>query len=160
MWGPRNARLYGLLAVAVLVAACGGGHQYTKADFVARANAICTKTLSQTRAITPPASTSQPGSALSAYLGELVPLLQSEADQIRGLDHPTGGTAQDRRTLSQYLTALGQVVASYRQLEAAAKRGDAQAIASVEATLRANPASDLAASYGLRSCGTPGSTTA
>ena len=127
---------------------------------MARANAICTKTLNQTRAIAQPSSTAQPGGALAAYLGKLVPLLQSEADQIRALKRPPGGAAQDRRTLSQYLAAVGQVVAAYHQLEAAAKRGDAQAIAGVEATLRANPAADLAASYGLRSCGTPGATTA
>jgi len=126
---------------------------------VARANAICTETLNQTRAITPPAST-RPGGAFAAYLGRLVPLLQSEADQIRGLKRPTGGIARDRQTLSQYLAALGQDVAAYRELEAAAKRGDAQTIASVEATLRDNPAADLATSYGLRACGTPGSTTA
>ena len=154
--GKRNARLCGLLALAALLSACGGS-SYTKADFVARANAICTKTLNQTRAITPPASTSQPG-ALGAYLGQLVPLVQSEADQIRALKRPSGGTTEDRLMLSQYLAALGQVAAAYRRLEAAAKHGDAQTIASVEATLRANPAAGLAASYGLRSCGTPGST--
>lgn len=160
MWGHRTARLCGLLAVAVLVSACGGGNtHYTKADFVARANAICTKTLSQTRAITPPAST-RPGDALAAYLGQLVPLLQTEANQIRALKRPSGGTAQDRRVLTHYLAALGQVVGAYRRLETAARRGDAQTIANVEATLRDNPAADLATSYGLHSCGTPGATTA
>lgn len=160
MWGTRHALISGLVTVALLLSACGGsGSHNTKADFVARANAICTKTLNQTRAITPPAST-QPGGALAAYLGRLVPLLQSEADQIRALKRPTTGTAQDRQVLSQYLAALGQVVVAYRQLETAAKHGDAQTIATVEATLRSNPAADLAASYGLRSCGTPGTTAA
>lgn len=157
VWGTRHARLCGLLALAASISACGGS-SYTKADFLARANAICTKTLNQTRAITPPASSTQPGGALAAYLGQLVPLVQSEADQIRALKRPGGGTAQDRLMLSQYLAALGQVAAAYRELEAAARRGDAQAIASVEATLRANPAAALAASYGLRVCGNPGST--
>ncbi len=160
MWGIRHGRIVGFLAVVVLLSACGGASGNTKADFVARANAICTKTLSQTRALTPPSSTAQPGGALAAYLGQLVPLVASEADQIRALKRPSGGTAQDRQTLSQYVAAIGQVVAAYRQLQAAARRGDTQAIASVEATLRASPAADLAASYGLRSCGTPGATTA
>jgi hypothetical protein len=144
----------------VLLAGCGGASSNTKTDFVARANAICTQTLDQTRAVTPPTSTAQSGGGLAAYLGHLVPLLQSEADQIRALKRPAGGTARDRLMLSRYLAALGQVVTAYRELEAAAKRGDAQAIASVEAALRANPAADLAASYGLRSCGTPGATAA
>ncbi len=83
--------------------------------------------------------------------------MQSETDQLRALKRP-GGSAHDRATLTAYLTALGQVAAAYRQLEAAARRGDAQTVANVEATLRASPVSGLAASYGLRSCGTPGST--
>jgi hypothetical protein len=140
----------------MLVAGCGGS-SYTKSDFVARANAICTSTLRQTRALTPSASTSQPGGTLAAYLGQLVPLVQSEADQLRSLKRPPD-SAHDSATLTAYLGALAQIVANYRQLEAAAKRGDTQTVTDVEATLRASPAAGLAASYGLQSCGTPGST--
>lgn len=156
MSGGRNARVYGLLALAALVAGCGGTGN-TKSDFITRADAICTKTLRQTRAIVPPASTSQPGGALAAYLGELVPIVQSEADQLRALKRPSG-TARDRVTLSQYFGALGEVVTAYRRLDAAARQGDAQTVADVEATLRTSPVAALAASYGLRTCGTPGAT--
>ena len=156
--GARQARFYGLLALAALLAGCGGGG-YTKSDFIARADGICTSTLRETRALVAPASTSQTGGAQAAYLAEVVPLLQSEADQLRALKHPSG-SAHDRATLTAYFTALGEVVAAYRQLEAAARRGDAQTVAAVEATLRTSPVAGLAASYGLRSCGTPGSTSA
>ncbi len=159
MWGARHVRLSGSLTLlAALLAGCGGS-SYTKSDFIARADAICTKTLRQTRAITPPPSASQPGGALAAYLGQLVPLVQSEAGQVRALRRPPGSD-RDRLTLSQYLTALAQVAAAYRRLEAAAKSGDTQAVANVEATLRASPAASLAATYGLRICGNPGTTTA
>lgn len=154
--GIRQARFYGPLALAALLAGCGGSG-YTKSDFIARADGICTSTLRQTRALIPPASTSQPGGAQAAYLAEVVPLVQSEADQLRALKRPSG-SAHDRATLTAYFTALGETVAAYRQLEAAARRGDAQTVATVEATLRASPVAALAASYGLRSCGTPGST--
>jgi hypothetical protein len=158
--GGRQARFYGLLALAALLAAslagCGGSG-YTRSDFIARADGICTSTLRQTRALVPPASTSQPGGAPAAYLAEVVPLVQSEADQLRALKRPSDN-AHDRATLSAYFTALGEVAAAYRQLVAAARRGDAQTVADVEATLRASPVAGLAASYGLRSCGAPGST--
>jgi hypothetical protein len=152
-------RLLGVVAVAAVVAVVAGcgGSGYTKSDFVARADAICTGTLRQTRALVPPASTSQPGGPLAAYFGQLVPLVQSEADQLRALKRPPGN-ARDSATLTEYENALAQIVANYRQLEAAARRGDTQTVTDVEATLRASPAAALATSYGLRSCGTPGST--
>ena len=158
MSGARKAWLFGLLAVVTLLAGCGGS-SYTKGDFVARADAICTSTLRQTRALAPPSSTSQPGGALAVYLGQLVPLVQSEANQLRALKRPSDG-ARDSGTLTAYYKALAQIVANYRQLEAAAKRGDTQTVTDVEATLRASPIAALAASYGLQTCGTPGSTTA
>jgi hypothetical protein len=154
--GAKQARFYGLLALATVVAGCGGSG-YTKSDFVARANAICTSTLRQTRALTPPASTSPPAGALAAYLRHLVPLVQSEVTQLRGLKRPDG-TAADRATLTRYLAALGQVVTAYRELERAAKRGDAQTMTNVEAALRASPVAALATSYGLRACSSAGAT--
>jgi hypothetical protein len=147
-----------VFAFVAVLAGCGGS-AYTKSDFIARADAICTSTLRQTRALAPPASTAQPGGALAAYLGQLVPLVQSEANQLRALRRPPGNS-RESATLTAYYSALGQIVESYRQLEAAARRGDTQTVTDVEATLRASPAATLAASYGLQSCGTPGSTTA
>jgi hypothetical protein len=164
VWGARHAlvdvpvALLGLVAVVALVAGCGGGG-YSKSDFISRADAICTNTLRQTRALVPPASTSQPGGPQAAYLAQVVSLVQSEASQLRALKRPAG-SAHDRATLTAYFAALDEEVAAYRQLEAAARRGDAQTVASVEATLQASPVSGLAAGYGLRTCGTPGSTAA
>jgi len=157
--GTRKAWFSGLLALAAVAApltGCGGS-SYTKSDFVARADGICSSTLRQTRALSPPTATS--GAAVSAYLGKLVPLVQSEADQLRALKRPAD-TARDQATLTAYFAALGQVVDAYRRLQAAAARGDDQTMADVEATLNANPVASLAASYGLKACGTPGSTSA
>jgi uncharacterized lipoprotein YmbA len=155
MRGARGVHVYVALALAVVLAGCGSSTP-TKHDFVARANAICAGTLRQTRAIGAPTSA---GAGLAAYLAKAVPLVQSEADQLRALKRPTD-TARDRQTLTQYFSALDQVVAAYRRLETAARRGDAAGVATVEASLRANPVTTLAARYGMRSCGTPGATAA
>ncbi len=96
---------------------------------------------------------------MAAYLSRLVPLVQSEADQLRKRTRPPGD-AHDRLMLSQYFASLGRVVTAYHELEAAARSGDSDTIASVEATLRESPVAALATAYGIRSCGTPGATVA
>jgi hypothetical protein len=161
VWGRRTFTSFcAVLAVASIAAGCGGSG-YTKQDFVARANAICTTALRQTRSITPPSGTQAspgPDTALAAYLNGVVPVLETEASQLRALPRPPGDkTEQD--TLKRYLAAVGQTVTSYKQLAAAAKRGDDQAVASAEAALGSSPVYTLATSYGLSSCGTPGATT-
>jgi hypothetical protein len=147
--------------VASIAAGCGGSG-YTKQDFIARANAICTNALRQTRSITPPSGAqASPGqdAALISYLSSVVPVLDSEASQLRALPRPPGD-ASEQAALKHYLAAVSQTVAYYKQLAAAAKRGDDQAVASAEAALGASPVYTLATNYGLRSCGTPGATTA
>jgi hypothetical protein len=86
-------------------------------------------------------------------------VLENEASQLHALPRPPGN-ATEQAALKRYLAAVAQTVASYKQLAAAAKRGDDQAVASAEAALGASPVYTLATSYGLHSCGTPGATTA
>jgi hypothetical protein len=88
-----------------------------------------------------------------------VPIVQSEASQIRALKRPSG-TAQDKTALERYLGALTKSASSYRDLGDAAKRGDAAGVASAEAALRVNPVASLATAYGLRTCGAAGGTAA
>jgi len=149
--GTGCARFVALLALAAVLTGCGGS-AYTKRDFIARADAICAGALRQTRSI--PA-----GTDLASYLSDVLPVIQSEADQLRALRRPPG-TARDRATLNQYFAALGQTVSDYRRLAAAATTGDQGAVASAEAALAASPLESLAASYGLRSCGAPSATVA
>lgn len=139
------------MVLAATIAGCGGSG-YTKHDFIARADAICASTLRQTRSIAP-------GTALSTYLAAFVPVLEAEESQLRALRRPPG-TANDRATLDHYFAALSQAVAAYRQLAAAAKSGDGQAVSDAEAALGSSPVYSLAASYGLGSCGTPSATVA
>jgi hypothetical protein len=148
-----------LLTLTTLVAGCGGS-SYTRRDFVARADAICTSAVRQTRSIAPPSFTRPAArqlSALADYLAAVLPVVQSEAAQLRALRRPTHD-APAGATLGRYLAAVAQAASDYRALAAAAKRGDAQGVASAEAALRASPVASLAAGYGLRSCGVPGAT--
>lgn len=140
-------------AVALLVGLCLGGcgsHTYTKTDFVSQANAICTGTVRSIRAL-------GPSSNLAASVASLLPILQSERDQLRALPAPKQSAAQ-RELLARYLASVGQDLAAYRTLAAAARRGDAQASADAQASLRSSPTTTLAARYGLSGCASPGST--
>lgn len=141
-----------LLTLALLIVGCGSSGE-TRQDFAARANAICAGALRQTRSIPPP----QAG-GLAPYLDQLVPVVQSEVAQVRAL-RPPEQSARERATLRSFDIALAQVASDYSQLAAAARRGDADGVASAEATLRASPVGSLAASSGLSSCASAGSTT-
>jgi hypothetical protein len=84
-------------------------------------------------------------------------VVQSEARQLRALKRPSGD-ARDRAALERYLGAEAQSASTYRELAAAANGADAHGVASAEAALRASPVASLAAGYGLRVCGSAGST--
>ena len=149
--GTAARRLARALLPAIgagVVASCGAG--YTKTDFIARADAICASTLRQTRAV-------GAQSGLAQYAAAVVPIVTSEAAQLRRLPRPPE-SARDRGILDRYFAALNEVVQGYRQLAVATHSGDAQGVASAEGALQASPIATLAASYGLRSCGSPGST--
>jgi hypothetical protein len=142
------------IAVAVAVTACGGS--YTKQDFVARANGICTDTLGQTRAIAPTGAP-QSNRALAAYLRRVLPILQQEAGQLRALRRPPDSDS-DKAALDRYLSALDVEVAATRRLRDAASRNDGGGVSAAESDLQASQAASLAARYGLKSCAAPGST--
>ena len=149
----RPEAIIAVLSLVALLAGCGS--KYTKRDFVARADGICTNAVRDIRSLTPPSATQGQGlRALSQYLAKVLPIVQSEANQIRALKRPSG----DQLALDRYLSAQAAVVAQYRRLAAAAKRGDEQGAATAEARLLASPVTELATQYGLRDCGTPGGT--
>lgn len=144
------------LAAGALLAGCGGA-AYGKRDFVARADAICASTTRHVRTVAAPTGTG--GTALAAYIEQLLPLLRGEAAQLHGLRQPPGSTAQ-RAQLRAFLRALDASVGEYAELAAAARRGDTAGVARAESALRANATGTLAAHYGLTGCGAPTSTAA
>jgi hypothetical protein len=143
----RARALAAILAGSIVVAACGS-HAATKQDVIARGNAICAGALRDIRALPAPAGGATSPSALSAYLQQAIPLIDKEIAGIRALPRP----ARDRSLLVRYEAALTAGEHGYRALSAAARAGDATAVADALATLRANSAETLAAQYGLTQC--------
>jgi hypothetical protein len=154
----RYGGIVALVAGGVLVVGCGA---YTKRDFIARADAICTTTVRATRLIAPPSfghAGPEQLRALAGYTAKVLPLVQDEAKQLAGLPRPQGGAAADRTTLTTFLGAFDALAGDYRSLETAASRADAAGVARAEAALAVSPVGSLAGRYGLRSCGTAGAT--
>lgn len=145
-----------LLVLALLAAACGS---YTKADFTARADAICASSLRQLRSLAPPSFGSgevQRRLSLDAYLERALPIFASEASALRALRRPPGDPHQ-RAELDRYMQALARNLADYRQLARAAA-GDVSARVRAEHALERGHVDSLAAAYGILSCGVPGAT--
>jgi hypothetical protein len=141
----------------LLLAGCGS---YTKQDFIARADAICVNSVRATRLIAPPTFTTakaQQLRALAAYTAAVLPIVQTETDQLRALRRPRG-TATETSRLTGFLAAFTNVAADYRALETAAAAADSRGVARAEASLTASPVHSLASAYGLHSCGTAGAT--
>ena len=138
---------------AVLVAGCGG-QAATKQDVIARGNAVCAAALRDLRATPPPAGGETSLSGLAAYLQSVMPTLRHEVSSLEALPRPT----TDRAVLNQFLSAMQGSQTTYRELAAAAGRGDQSGVNQALAQLQANPASSLAARYGLSQCGGAAST--
>jgi hypothetical protein len=147
---PRPLIGFGLVAllagVAAVLSACGS-HTVTKKDVIARGDQICETAASSVRSVPPPAGQSMP--ELARYYKQVTPIVQSEVKQLRALPRPP----EDRALLNRYLDAIGSSAGEYAMLAAAAREGDRAAFASAEAALRADPASSLAARYGITGCG-------
>ncbi len=153
----RLPRAAPTLVLALLAAACGS---YTKADFTARADAICASSLRQLRSLAPPSFGSgevQQRLSLDAYLERALPIVSSEASALRALRRPPGDPHQ-RAELDRYMQALARNVADYRQLARAAAAGDVSALVRAEHALERDDVDSLAAAYGILSCGAPGAT--
>lgn len=148
-----------LCTAALVIAGCGS---YTKKDFVAQANAICSHTLQQLRALPAPV---QAGGvrgqllALGRYLTRAAPLVAAEAAKLTKLRRPSATPAQ-RGLLTAYLAAERQTAVEYAALARAAATGSPAAVSAAGVTLRSSPAGGLAAQYGLPVCASPGATIA
>jgi hypothetical protein len=145
---PLRIVLAGALATlaALMVTACGG-HTVNKQDVIARGNAICAAAQRDLLVTpSPGGETSLPG--LGAYLRAVMPILQREVSNLQALPRP----AADRALLNQYVAAVTKSGTTYRALAAAAGHGDQDGVNQALAELQVNPASSLAARYGLNQC--------
>jgi hypothetical protein len=145
-----------MIAVGVLVAACGSSSSstsrtatpaLTKAEFVAKANAICTKGNAQTQTATAAyvkklglGANAKPTNAQVAKVADavLIPGAQAEIDAIKALGAPSG----DQQTVNTILAAVQQAVDKV-------KRNPALVNTNPKLFAAANK---LASAYGLTAC--------
>jgi hypothetical protein len=140
----RDAAPAVLLSV-VAVSGCGDTAA-TKHDVIARADAICTRTLRDVRSVAPPAGSALP--ELAAYLRQVVPIVDREVSRMRALPRP----AEDRALLDRYVAAVATSGRDYRALARAAGQGRRAAVAQTLNSLAASPAPALARRYGIAQC--------
>jgi hypothetical protein len=132
------------VCVAATLAGCGG-HSATRAEVIARANAICFNSQQTMRSIPPPSAGTE---TLTGYLRKITPIAAKEARQLRALPRPAARQA----ALDRFIAASSSSVAEYRAAARAAAAGDDGGVQQAFARLRANPAPGYARAYGLKQC--------
>jgi hypothetical protein len=138
-----------LLVTAVLAAGCGSSgssSSVSKADFVSKANAICTKVNNQIAAL-PKISSAQ--DLLSTGPKELAYASQGIA-QLKALQMPDSIKSQ----VTQWIATLEQESAISNKLISAFKNKNAQELGQAEAAAKANQGKDRsrAIALGLNAC--------
>lgn len=139
----RGQSVIAIAAVATAVAGCGS-HAVTRAQVIARADAICANTLGAVRV-------SQAG---RGHVAAVVPLIGREVRLLVALPRP----AAEPGLLDRYLAAMRASLAQWRTLAAAQLRGSSAAAGAALAALSDSPAPELAARYGMRECAAAGAT--
>jgi hypothetical protein len=157
----RRSRFRSVICcVVVSLLAAGCGSSYTKADFVKRADGICTATTRIIRSLTPPQFGA--GSALqrrssAAYFRHAAAIVEKEARQLSALPKPPANAAQ-RHVRSQWLAAVRDSAGELRSLADATAAGNSSAVTAANRRLAANPVVALATRYGSKACAGPGAT--
>jgi hypothetical protein len=102
------------LLLVLAVAGCGSssksGSSLTKAQFLAKANAICKAGNVKTNALGAKLNKTQSqAKALQIIGGEYIPAIQSQIDQVRALGGPAGDQAKVTAMLNLAQSALDKV---------------------------------------------------
>jgi hypothetical protein len=149
-----------ICCVIVSVVAAGCGSSYTKADFIQRADGICTATTRVIRSLKPPqfaASSVLQRRSSVAYFVQAASIVNKEARQLSSLAVPPE-TAAQRRVRRHWLASVQASAAELKALAKATGTGDASAVTAADQKLAANPVVTLAAQYGAHACAGPGAT--
>jgi hypothetical protein len=146
----RNVRSIAAFGVAgVMLAACGGGYKgLSKADFVSKADAICTSGQKKLDAISSALGTSPKLSDVQkVYKNQFATSVQAEVTQLRALKPPKA----DRKTISTMLdnlsTGIDQVTAEVTSAKTL------QDVGALKEPKSLTAADKTANSYGLKACG-------
>jgi hypothetical protein len=121
-----RAGVVGLVAIAFVVAACGGGSRLSKSAFDAKANAICKKYRAKVATVPTPKSIND----VPAYVVEVKPSIERALDEVANLKPPQNLQSTYDRWVSTERAALKDV----DRLRRAAERND---LAGVNRTIKA-----------------------
>lgn len=147
-----------LLLVALLVmSTCTGGTgnrspavtaTTTKADFLTKANAICTTMNAKSNALQDPG---QDPVKLKQVVDASIPITADGLSQLRALPQPNG----DRATLQGFFTKVDKLIGDLRDESAALGANDLSHAKDIATSIQndSTAANDAANAYGLNVCG-------
>jgi hypothetical protein len=113
-------------AFAVLAAGCGGdggGERLSRADYVAKADAICLATARKRQALPVPSAIAQ----IPRYVDRALPLLDSERSDLRALPPPS--ELEDE--VASWLNAMQEERGALSDLRSAAKSGNSAKVRAI-----------------------------
>jgi hypothetical protein len=146
------------VVIGALVAGCGS--QYTKHDFIKRADGICLNATRALRSLTTPQFTGsavQQRMSLSRYLARVSRIVSAESASLAKLPKPPGRPAESA-LLKRWLHAVKASASEIHVLGDAEHAGNAGFIAAARSALAALPVVTLASRYGAKDCAGPGAT--
>ena len=135
-----------VLAVAMVLGACGGG--VSKSDFVTKADVACGPGTATLSALPRPSSLPE----LATAAGTLATTVDAQAGALRPMSPPGG----DKDVVAGFIGALAEVAGPARALQEAAGKADdaATARAANELKAKGDAAVSQGSAYGFRTCGT------
>jgi hypothetical protein len=119
-----------LISGAILLGGCGGsggGKRLTKAEYAAKANALCADLNKASKALGNPTSTAE----VTAGLDKLLPVERNLVAKLKKLNPP----ANEEATAKKAVAAVDQLTTSEEQLNALLKKGDMAKAQKLIATL-------------------------
>lgn len=136
------------LGIVVLLAACGGGGGTTKADYVAKANAVCRQAAKEVAALHLPAPDDVASTPKVA--AKVVVVQRSALERLQGIKAPK----QDRAEIAKWIALVDQTIDQAEMSAQSQKDGDIKraVTANVNGAALDHRADELARSYGLRGC--------
>ncbi len=160
---PRRAVALALVAGLIALAGCGGGgsSHADRAQYIAKADAICQAAKKQTgpliQQLSAEAAGLTSGSAASAskaagIVEQLHTIAAADLAQLRALKQPSG----DHAAIAKFLDPLGSLLNSLNQAASVLRSGQVpQALALLQqAQPTAQQVTTAAQQYGLKQCGT------
>ena len=137
------------LLVVLLLAACGGGgssSRLSKAEFDAKANAICDKYQKKINAVPQPSGAKD----IVSYIDKVLPILKEGTGKLDDLEPPKDLEA----TVNEWRSIQHQEVDEARKLRAAAAKGDLPEVTKVaqDASAIDKRGNDLAKQIGAPTC--------